>query len=91
MSRWTTALAALMSGVLLGSTGCVFTSGPNCSDACDKALACEDLDKTFALNCAPYGACYGTFAECAFCIEGSTCEQLIAGECDPVCTPQQQP
>lgn len=81
-------LAALL--LFLGATAlsaCVITSGPNCADACDKAVECEDLDKTFALNCAPYGACYGVFAECAQCILDTNCKRLVAGLCDSVCVP----
>lgn len=73
----------------LSATGCVLSSGPNCSDACDKAVSCEGLDSTFALNCAPFGACYGAYAECAICILDTSCKDLIDGDCDPVCAPQQ--
>lgn len=74
---------------LPAQSGCVFSTGPNCGDACDEAVSCEGLDKTFVLNCAPYGACYGAYAECALCILDTSCDGLRAGDCDEVCVPQQ--
>lgn len=89
MKRLSATLSLLAFALSLTGAGCVLSSGPNCSDACDKAVSCEGLDATFALNCAPFGACYGAYAECAFCILDTSCEQMIAGDCDPVCAPQQ--
>lgn len=62
-------------------TACV--SGPDYTDACDKVLACEQLDRTFRLACSNVGIhCFDTVAECAECIEAHTCEQLVEGACD---------
>lgn len=65
------------------TSACVFTSGPDCTDACDKVLACEPLDRTFRLACSNVGIhCFGAVAECAECIDTHTCEQLVEGACD---------
>lgn len=66
-----------------GLTGCVLTSGPDCTDACDKVLACEALDQTFRLACSSVGTnCFDLVADCAQCIDEHTCEELVAGACD---------
>lgn len=84
--RWLVVLA-------LGTLGgCVISSGPDCNAACEQALACPDLDKTFRLNCSSVSqACVNEAAVCAECILRSNCADLESGLCDAPCGPTQQP
>ena len=78
MSRLPAILLALSAG-----TGCVITSGPDCTDACEKVLACEELDRNFRLACSSVGTnCFEIVAECAECIDTHSCEELVQGACD---------
>lgn len=73
------ALAALL--LVLGS--CVITSGPDCADACSKAVSCPGLNKTFLLACGTNSAfCGPDEAACAECIDAKSCAELIRGDCD---------
>lgn len=73
----------LVAWALCFSAACVLTSGPDCTDACDKILQCEQLDRTFRLACSNVGVhCFDRVAECAECIDTHTCEQLVEGACD---------
>jgi hypothetical protein len=77
-------LAAL--SLLVASSGCVLTSGPSCVGSCDKVVACKGLNRTFRLSCGRIGStCFDEVAVCAQCIDEHSCEQLIAGACDPEC------
>jgi len=82
-----TLLSSLLSSLCLGLAGCVLTSGPDCTEACDKVLACEGLDRTFRLACSSVGTnCFDfagdPVATCAECIDAHSCEELVAGACD---------
>jgi hypothetical protein len=82
----------LVVGLVLGLAGCVYTSGPNCQEACNKAVACPGLDKTYYLNCSPLSqSCVFEAGLCAECILRSTCEDMAAGLCDVPCGSQQNP
>lgn len=70
---------------LLCTAACVLSSGPDCSEACDKVLTCKDLDKTFALSCSSVG--YGCIdgsreVACAACVTSTSCADLVSGKCD---------
>lgn len=70
----------------LFAAGCLLTSGPNCSDACDKVLACKDLKGTFRLSCSTIATgCLDDVATCATCLDNHPCDELVGGACDSVC------
>jgi len=78
------ALWVLLVAVFVSS--CVISGGPNCAEACDKAVACPNLDKDWLLACSPLvQQCSGDYGACAACILARDCSELASGACDDPC------
>ncbi len=84
--RRAAALLIVVSTALL-LRGCVYTSGPDCTHACDFVQGCATLNKTFFLSCSTLGlGCYDNAADCADCIDNNqSCDALAQGVCDSRC------